>query len=83
LGEVARQKGFEFLRDLRDMGIRSDIDYQGRSLNSQLKSADRLNAQFAVIIGDDELRNGLAIIKSMDEKTQEKVKFEEVLRRFK
>jgi len=83
LGDAARQKGLEFLRNLRVMGIRSDIDYQGRSLNSQLKSADRLNAEFAVIIGDDELRNGLAIIKSMDEKTQEKVKFEEVLRKFK
>jgi histidyl-tRNA synthetase len=65
------------------MGIRSDMDYLGKSLNSQLKTADKLRAQFAIIIGDDELRNGLAIVKSMDNKTQEKIKFDEVIRKFK
>ncbi len=82
MGDAARQKGIEVLRNLRDMGISSDMDYQGKNLNSQLKSADRLKAKFAVIIGDDELKNGLAIIKSMDEKTQEKIKFDEVIRKF-
>jgi len=55
------------------------MDYIGRSLNSQLKTADKLRAQFAIIIGDDELKNGLAIIKSMDNKTQEKIRFDEIL----
>jgi histidyl-tRNA synthetase len=41
-----------------------------------------LRAQFAIIIGDDELNNGLAVIRSMDEKTQEKIKFDEILRKF-
>jgi histidyl-tRNA synthetase len=82
LGDAAREKGLEVLRNLRNMGIKSDMDYMGRSLNSQLKAADKYRAQFAIIIGDDELKNGLAIIKSMDNKTQEKVKFEEVLRKF-
>lgn len=79
LGDAARQKGIEVLRKLRDMGISSDMDFQGKNLNSQLKSADRLKARFAVIIGEDELRNDALIIRSMDEKTQEKVKFDEVL----
>ena len=82
LGDAAKEKGFEVLRDLRNMGIRSDMDYQGRSLNSQLKTADKLKAQFAIIIGDDELKNGLAVIRSMDEKTQEKIKFDEILGKF-
>jgi histidyl-tRNA synthetase len=83
LGDASRQKGFEFLINLRNMGIKADMDYQGRSLNSQLKTADGLKAQFAIIIGDDEMNNGIALIRSMDDKTQEKAKFEEVLRRFK
>lgn len=82
LGEAARQKGFEILRNLRNMGIISDMDYQGRSLNSQLKTADRHKAQFTIIIGDDELKNDLVIIRSMDNKTQEKIKFEELLNKF-
>jgi len=82
LGDAAKEKGFELLRNLRNMEIRSDMDYQGRSLNSQLKAADKLRAQFAIIIGDDELKNGLAVIRSMDEKTQEKIKFDEILGKF-
>lgn len=82
LGDAAKQKGFEILRNLRNMGIKSDMDYQGRSLNSQLKTADRHKAQFTIIIGDDELKNDLVIIRSMDNKTQEKIKFEELLNKF-
>jgi len=81
LGDAAREKGFEVLRNLRNMGIKSDMDYQGKSLNSQLKAADKLKAQFAIIIGDDELKNNLAVVRSMDRKTQEKVRFEEVIGR--
>jgi len=83
LGEQSKQKGFEVLQNLRNMGIKSDMDYQGRSLNSQLKTADKLKAQFTIIIGEDEIQNGLAVIRSMDHKTQEKVRFEEVLGKFK
>jgi len=82
LGEEAKQKGFEILRSLRNMGVRSDMDFQGKSLNSQMKVADKLGAEFTIIIGEDELKNGLAVIRSMDNKAQEQVKFEEILRKF-
>jgi histidyl-tRNA synthetase len=82
LGELSRQKGFETLKNLREMGIKADMDYQGKSLNSQLKAADKLNAQYTIIIGEDELKNGLAVIKSMDNKSQEQVKFAEILKKF-
>jgi histidyl-tRNA synthetase len=83
LGDAAKQKGYEVLRSLRNMGISSDMDYMGKSLNSQLKSADKLKARFAIIIGDDELKNNIAIIRSMDDKTQEQAKFEEIARKIK
>jgi histidyl-tRNA synthetase len=83
LGDAARQKGFEFLKNLRNMGMKADMDYQGRSLNSQLKTADGLKAQFAIIIGDDELNNGVALIRSMDDKTQDKISNEEIDKYFK
>jgi histidyl-tRNA synthetase len=83
LGEPARQKGYEILRNLRNMGIKSDMDYQARGLNSQLKTADKLGAQFTIIIGDDELKNEMVIIRSMDNKVQEKAKFEEIIERIK
>lgn len=79
LGGPAKLKGFEVIKNLRNADVSADMDYQGRSLNSQLKTADKLGAKFAIIIGNDELKNGLAVIRSMKDKTQEKIKFEEVL----
>jgi histidyl-tRNA synthetase len=82
LGDAAREKGFEILKNLRDMGIKSDMDYQGRSLNSQLKKADKLNAKFAMIIGEDELKRDMVVIRSMDKKEQEEIKFKDALSKF-
>lgn len=79
LGEPAKEKGYEVLRSLRNMGVKADMDFQNKGLNGQLKAADRMKARFAIIIGDDELKNGLAVIKSMDNKTQEHVKFEDIV----
>jgi histidyl-tRNA synthetase len=83
MGDAAKQKGFEVLKNLRNMGVKCDMDYQGKGLNSQLKTADKLGAQFTIIIGDDELKNGLAVVKSMDNKTQESVEFKKILEKIK
>ena len=44
LGEAARRPGFKLLGELREAGIRSDMDYMDRKMKAQMKSADRLNA---------------------------------------
>jgi len=83
MGDAAKTKGFEVLRGLREMGIKSDINYQGKSLKSQLKTADRLNAEFVVIIGEDELKRDIFVVRNMDKKSQEEVKFDDLLATFK
>jgi len=42
-----------------------ETDYQGRSLSKQMKEASRMGARFAVILGEDELKRGVATIKDM------------------
>jgi histidyl-tRNA synthetase len=63
--DATRQKGFELLAKLRQNKISAEIDYEGRSLKSQMRQASRLNAKFVVIIGQDELASGSAKIKKM------------------
>src|SRR5258708_17250806 len=52
LGDAPRPYAVKLLGDLRAAGISADMDYAGRSLKSQMRQADRLEAHFAVILGE-------------------------------
>lgn len=56
---------------LRQQGFRCEIDYQGRSMKSQMKRADRLKARYAVILGGNEIEKGVAVVKDMTAQTQQ------------
>ncbi len=56
-----------------------DIEYSKKSLKSHLKSADRLNAKYALIIGEDELANQEVWLKDLESKEEKRVKIEEIL----
>ena len=73
LGNGTRPTVFSMLRDLRRRGLRVESDYEGKSLKSQLRRADRLGAQFVVIVGEDELARGTVPVRDMAGKTQEEV----------
>lgn len=61
-----RKEAFEIAQLCRDANIRTELDHQGRSLKSQFKLADKLNANFVVIVGSDELSEGLVKIRNMN-----------------
>ncbi len=61
------------LKRLRQAGIIADKDYTGRSLKAQMKYADKLEARLAVIIGDDEVKQGYFTVRNMTSKEQAKV----------
>jgi histidyl-tRNA synthetase len=47
------------------------MDFEGRSLKSQMKRAGKCEARFTLIVGEDERRKGMAILRNM--KTREQV----------
>lgn len=62
--------GLEALRlswMLRSDGLRVDRSFGNKSMKSQMKAADRSGAEFAVIIGPEELESGTAILRSLRE----------------
>lgn len=65
LGDAARTAAISLTDRLRREGIAADMDYLGRSLKAQMRSADRLGAHFVCLIGDDELAQGVAAVKDM------------------
>lgn len=78
LGEDAVAEGFKIQEELRGLGILTDMDLQGRSLKGQMKQAGKLDSQFTVIIGSNELEKGAAAVKNMADGTQEDIPFAEV-----
>ena len=80
MGEGPKKRAFEVLNDLRSAGIASDMDYEGKSLKAQMRSADRSGARFVVILGEEELASGEAVLRDMSSKEQRKVKLEDLAR---
>ncbi len=70
-------------RELRDAGLRVESDLRGGSLKSQLRRADKMNARIAMILGEDEVENGVVQVKDLQQKTQEEVSRAEVAARVK
>ena len=60
-----RDVAFRATLALRQAGIRTEADYQGRSLKSQFKQADRLGAAVCVVIGPDEVAAGVVTLRDM------------------
>ncbi len=79
MGEAAKLYGQKLLFDLRRSGIKCQIDDLQRNFKGQFKYADRLGAKYAVVIGDNELENGVATLKDMEKGEQTEIKFDELI----
>lgn len=64
-GAELRDEVFALTHELRAAGIRTEADYQGRSLKSQFKQADKLGARLILIVGGDELAAGKVKVRDM------------------
>jgi len=83
IGESAKHKGFSLLSKLRENGFISDIDFRDKSIKSQLRYAQKNNAKFVIIIGPDELKNNVFILKDMEKSFQVNVKEDEIFLKLK
>ena len=79
--ESTRGECFRTAERLRRAGIRTDLDCEMRSLKAQMKSANRCNARFTIIIGPDELAAGRVTLRDMSDGAEEKVTVDEAIAR--
>ena len=66
LGERAAGEVPTIAAGLRRAGVSADYDMMGRGVKAQMKYADKSGARFVVVIGDNELESGTAVLKNMD-----------------
>jgi histidyl-tRNA synthetase len=65
MGERERDAAFRLMDALLKSGVRVEMDYEGKSLKSQMRRADKLRARYSVVIGENEVTTGNAVIKRM------------------
>ena len=79
IGDRAKAFGLKLARDLRLEGISVRMDNLARNIKGQFKYADRLNAKYTIVIGEDELDRGIVSLKNMEKSEQKEVRFEELV----
>jgi histidyl-tRNA synthetase len=70
LGNKSRRLAFEWICAFGDEGLRAELDFAGKALKGQMKRADRLEAGYVLIVGEDELESGEATLRNMKTKAQ-------------
>ncbi len=77
MGEKAQEKAFQLVKEIRECGEHAETDIVGRGLRAQMKYADKIGAEFSMVIGEDELKNNEAEIKNMESGKKSRVRLDE------
>ena len=65
MGDAAKERALILTESLRSEGYHAECDLMDRGVRAQMKYADKLGAAFSVIIGDNEINTGKAVLKNM------------------
>ena len=79
LGETVERQGMAWTQRLRAAGFKVERDYQQRSLKAQMRDANKQQARFVLILGEDESEKQIFSVKDMKAGTQTEVPFNEVI----
>jgi histidyl-tRNA synthetase len=82
LTDEARTLSAKICHDLRKINVICDTDLLGRSLKAQMREANKLNAEFVFIIGEEELNKGKGTLKKMSDGSQKEIPFTKLKENF-
>lgn len=66
MGDGARVRALALVDALHRCGVPADCDLCGRGLKAQMKYAGKTGAQYSLVLGEDELSSGKAMLKDME-----------------
>lgn len=79
MDENYKKNAISLTQTLRLNGFSVDTDYMNKNLKSNFKQADRLNSEYVIIIGSDEVKNNELTVKNNKTREEFKVKMEEII----
>lgn len=72
------KEAVKIVAELRNAGIRADMDYLGRKMKGQMKQADRIHATYTVVLGSNEIETSEIQIKAMQSGKSETIKLQDI-----
>ena len=78
LGDAAMPVAMKLAQQLRENGVKTDLEYKGRGLRAQMRTANKLNARYVVMIGEDEISNEAATVRDMGSGDQQSIAFSQL-----
>ena len=79
LGDTVRPVVVKLAEDLRQNNIRTNFDPLRRSLKAQMREANKADARYAILIGDQELESGEVELKDLSTGDQEKIALDKLV----
>lgn len=79
MDEESKKLGIKITNILRMNGFTSEIDGMSRNIKGNFKQADRLNAKYVIIIGEEEVKSNILTIKNNNTKEEYKMNLEELI----
>jgi len=83
MGETAQERAFEWSCRLGGEGIKTEVDFSGRSLKALMKRANRLGAGHVLIVGDQEIEKDGVLLRDMASKRQTEIPINNLIERIK
>ena len=65
IGDDAKKAVLKLVYELRSKGISAEFDLNSRSVKAQMKYADKIGAEYTVVVGDDEINQNQYPLKNM------------------
>ena len=82
MGEEAGLKAASICRDLRDEGMCVQFDTVGRAFKAQMKYANKIGAQYIIVLGDNEIETGNIRLKNMADGTEREMQLDDFYENF-
>ena len=79
LGDAGMKEAIRLVHSLRNNNIKCDKDYMGRSLKAQMKYANKMNARYTTVIGENEIKLNKIKVKNMENSSEEEVQLDQLV----
>lgn len=78
MGKAAENRALTIVNGLRAACVMADCDVMSRSLKAQMKYADKIGAKYVLMLGDNEIETGTAVLKEMATGEQREVRLDAI-----
>jgi histidyl-tRNA synthetase len=83
ISDAVKGKAIEISEELRKAGVETEFEVMGRKMSRALEDADKRKMDYAVIVGDRELKEGKVAVRNLTKREQAAVPLEELTRKIK